>query len=135
MWEHFSHPADMGIIATADNLNDAFADAAVALTAIITEPKNVQPCERIEIKCSGDDEEDLFFKWMSKIIFEMDVRKMLFGRYEVKINDLKLSAIAFGEKVNFERHSPAVEPKAVTLNQLCVKKENGKWIVQCVVDV
>jgi SHS2 domain-containing protein len=135
MWKHFSHPADVGIIATADSISGAFEEAAAALTAIVTEPENVQPNERIEIECRGDSEEDLFFKWLSKIILEMDARKMLFGKYEVKIENLKLSASAFGEKINFEKHSPAVEPKAVTLNQLCVKNENGKWTCQCVIDV
>jgi len=135
MWEHFAHQSDIGIRASAESLGGAFEDAAIGLTAIVTEPSLVTPAQSVSIECLGEDEEDLFFKWMSKIIFEMDVRKMLFGKYEVKINGLKLSAVAFGEKVNFEKHSPVVEPKAVTLNQLCVKKENGKWIVQCVVDV
>ena len=116
-------------------MGGAFEDAAVGLTAIVTDPSLITPAQSVNIECRGGDEEDLFFKWMSKIIFEMDIRKMLFDRYEVKIDNLKLSAIAFGEKVNFEKHSPAVEPKAVTLNQLCVKKENDKWICQCVIDV
>lgn len=135
MWEHFAHQSDIGIRASAENLGGAFEDAAVALTAIVTEPENVQPNERIAIECRGDSEEDLFFNWLSKIILEMDTRKMLFGKYEVRIDNLKLSAFAFGEKINIEKHSPAVEPKAVTLNQLNVKKENGKWTCQCVIDV
>jgi tRNA nucleotidyltransferase (CCA-adding enzyme) len=135
MWEHFSHQSDIGIRSAADSLEGAFEDAAVGLTAIVTDPSMIMPAQSVQIKIAGENEEDLFFKWMSKIIFEMDVRKMLFGRYEVKINNLKLSAVAYGEKVNFEKHSPAVEPKAVTLNQLCVKKENDKWICQCVIDV
>jgi SHS2 domain-containing protein len=135
MWEHFAHQSDIGIRAQAESLGGAFEDAAVGLTAIVTDPSSVTPAQTVNIECLGEDDEDLFFKWMSKIIFEMDVRKILFGRYEVKIHNLKLSAVAWGEKVNFEKHSPAVEPKAITLNQLCVKKENDKWIVQCVIDV
>ncbi|MCE5339882.1 MAG: archease [Planctomycetaceae bacterium] len=135
MWEHFAHQSDIGIRAQADSLGGAFEDAAVGLTAIVTDPSAVIPAQSVNIECLGEDEEDLFFKWMSKIIFEMDVRKMLFSKYEVKIDSLKLSAVAWGEKVNFGRHSPAVESKAVTLNQLCVKNENGKWICQCVIDV
>jgi SHS2 domain-containing protein len=65
----------------------------------------------------------------------MDVRKMLFSKFEVEIDKLTLSARIWGEKINQAKHSPAVEPKAVTYNQLSVRKEDGKWVVECVIDV
>jgi tRNA nucleotidyltransferase (CCA-adding enzyme) len=152
MWEHFAHQADIGIRATADNLSKAFEEAAVGLAAIITEPENIEAVESVKIECSGENEELLLVNWLNSIIYEMDVRKMLFGKFEVKVDpapsgdsnlnirrcrveNLKLSAKIWGEKINQQKHSPAVEPKAVTYNQLSVKNENGKWIVQCVIDV
>jgi len=135
MWEHFAHQADIGIRASGGSLNEAFEDAALALTAIITELKNIDAVESVQIKCSGENAELLLVNWLSSIIYEMDVRKMLFGRFEVSLEKLKLSATIWGEKINQQKHSPAVEPKAVTYNQLSVKNEKGKWIVQCVVDV
>ncbi len=135
MWELFSHQSDIGIRASAETISRAFEDAGLGLTGIITDPKDVRAAQPVNIECTGEDEEDLFFKWMSRIIYEMDIRKMLFGRYEVKIDNLILSAIAWGEEVNAEKHTPAVEPKAVTLNQLSVRQKNGKWTVQCVIDV
>ncbi len=135
MWEHFAHQSDIGIRAKAAVLSRAFEDAGLGLTAIITDPEDVETLQPVNIECGGENEEELFFNWMGRIIYEMDTRKMLFGRYEVKIDNRKLSAIAWGEKINFERHSPAVEPKAVTLNQLSVKEENKEWTVQCVIDV
>jgi SHS2 domain-containing protein len=135
MWQLFSHQSDIGIKAEAEILSRAFEDAGMGLTAVVTDPSSVETIEPVNIECTGENEEGLFFNWMSKLIFEMDVRKMLFGRYEVKIQHLHLTAIAWGERVNFERHSPAVEPKAVTLNQLSVKEKNGEWTVQCVIDV
>jgi SHS2 domain-containing protein len=135
MWEHFAHQADIGIRATAGSLSSAFEDAAVALTAIVTEPKKVEAEESVKIACSGKNEELLFVNWLNAVIYEMAVRKMLFGRFEVGIDNLNLSAKIWGEKINQEKHSPAVEPKAATYNQLSVKNENGKWIAQCVIDV
>ncbi|HAL44978.1 MAG: hypothetical protein A2Y12_06635 [Planctomycetes bacterium GWF2_42_9] len=135
MWQHFSHQSDIGIRAEAELLSRAFEDAATALTAIVTDPSTVETVQPVNFELAGENEEDLFFHFMSKIIYEMDVRKMFFGRYEVKIENSHLTAIAWGEKINFERHSPAVEPKGVTMNQLRVKEENGKWTVQCVIDV
>lgn len=135
MWEHFPHQADIGIRASAGSLGSAFAQAAIALTAIITEPVKVEAKEPVRIECSGENEELLFVNWLSSIIYEMDVRKMLFSKFEVEIESFKLSATIWGEKINQNKHFPAVEPKAVTYNQLSVKKEKNKWIVQCVIDV
>ena len=135
MWEHFAHQADIGIRATAASLSSAFEDAAVALMAIVTEPKNVQPLECVKIECDAEDEELLFVNWLNSIIYEMAVGKMLFSKFEVKIENLTVFAKIWGEKIDQAKHSPAVEPKAATYNQLSVKEENGKWTVQCVIDV
>jgi tRNA nucleotidyltransferase (CCA-adding enzyme) len=135
MWEHFAHQADVGIRATAESLSSAFEDAATALTAIVTEPKKVEPLECVKIECDAEDEELLFVNWLNSIIYEMAVGKMLFSKFEVKIENLTVSAKIWGEKINQAKHSPAVEPKAVTYNQLSVKEEKGKWTVQCVIDV
>ena len=78
----------------------------------------------------------LFIDWLSNIIFEMSSRKMLFGRFEVKINDTKLKGICWGEKADAVKHWPAVEVKGASYTELKVKQtEDGKWIAQCVVDV
>jgi tRNA nucleotidyltransferase (CCA-adding enzyme) len=135
MWSHFAHQADIGIKATADSLGKAFEDAAVGLTAIVTEPNNVAKIESVKIECSAENNELLLVDWLNSVIYEMAVRKMLFSRFEVRIENLKVSATIWGEKINQQKHSPAVEPKAVTYNQLSVKNENGNWIVQCVIDV
>ena len=135
MWEHFAHQADIGIKATADSLSRAFEDAALALTAIITEPAKVDTVESVKIECSAESDELLLVNWLNAIIYEIAVRKMLFSKFEVKIENLTVSAKIWGEKINQNKHAPAVEPKAVTYNQLSVKNENGKWTVQCVIDV
>jgi SHS2 domain-containing protein len=135
MWEHFSHQADIGIKAAADSLPETFEQAAVALTAIVAEPGNIAPTQTVQIGCSAENNELLLIDWLNSIIYEMAVRKMLFSKFQVEIENLKLSAKIWGEKINQAKHSPAVEPKAVTYNQLSVKEENGKWTVQCVVDV
>ena len=135
MWEHFEHQADIGIRAAAESLSNAFEEAALALTAIITEPQKVDAVESVKIECSGENEELLLVNWLNSVIYEMDVRKMLFSEFKVKIENLRLSAVIWGEKINRNKHFPAVEPKAVTYNQLSVKNEKGRWIVQCVIDV
>ena len=41
MWKHFHHEADIGVLGHGSSLEAAFEEAAVALTAVITDPEIV----------------------------------------------------------------------------------------------
>jgi SHS2 domain-containing protein len=41
MWAHFHHEADIGIRGIGRTREEAFEEAAVALTAVITDPESV----------------------------------------------------------------------------------------------
>ena len=135
-WEHFSHQADIGVRGFGPTNEDAFAQAAAALTAVITEPENVTPKQMVEIDCEAPDEQLLLVDWLNALLYEMSTRRMLFSRFEVKIDENRLSASVWGEKIQRSRHNPAVEVKAATYTSLDVHRDkNGKWTAQCVVDV
>ncbi len=135
-WEHFQHMADIGIRGIGATLEEAFAQAAVALTAVVTDPAKVEVREAVTIAREAPDVEFLFLDWINALIYEMATRDMLFGRFEVRIDGLRLQATARGEPVDRERHQPAVEIKGATLTELkVVQREDGKWVAQCVVDV
>jgi SHS2 domain-containing protein len=135
-WEHFSHGADIGIRGIGGNPAQAFEQAALALTAVVTDPDGVAPAEEVAITCEEADMELLFADWLNAVIYEMTTRDMLFCRYRVSIRDGRLTATAAGEAIDRERHQPAVEPKGATYTELRVARaEDGRWIAQCVVDV
>lgn len=135
-WELFSHPADIGIRGYGPTREEAFAQAAVALTAVITDPQKVQPKEAVDIICREQDDELLFLSWLSSLLYEMGTRGMLFSRFEVEPIDGGVRAKAWGEPVDVEKHEPAVEVKAATYAALKVEKDrDGSWLAQCIVDV
>jgi tRNA nucleotidyltransferase (CCA-adding enzyme) len=75
-------------------------------------------------------------EWLNAIIYEMAVRRMLFGRFSVRIADASLSGTLWGEPVDPARHEPACEPKGATYTALQVTQdEKGSWSARCVVDV
>ncbi len=135
-WEHFQHMADIGIRGIGETLGEAFEQAAVALTAVITDPAKVEPREAVAIAREAPDPEFLFLDWINALIYEMATRHMLFSRFEVRIEGNRLAATARGEPVDRDRHHPAVEIKGATLTELKVyRREDGQWVAQCVVDV
>lgn len=135
-WEHFPHGADIGIRGRGDTAEQAFANVALAMTAVITDPADVRAQEAVDIRCAAPDLELLLVDWLNALVFEMATRGMLFSRFEVKIEDGDLSARATGEAVDRARHRPAVEIKGATMTALRVAKEpDGGTVAECVVDV
>jgi SHS2 domain-containing protein len=135
-WEHFEHQADIGLRGFGPTKEEAFAQAAKALTAVITDLENVTSKEKVEITCQGEDEQLLFVDWLNALLYEMSTRRMLFGRFEVKIQGDRLSACAWGEQIRRDKHNPVVEVKAATYTALDVHCDgDGYWTAQCVVDV
>ena len=84
-WEHFPHEADMGIRGFGATLEEAFEQAAAAMTAIIADLDKIEPKQKIKIRCQAGDDELLFVDWLNSLICEMDTRKMLFSRFEVSV--------------------------------------------------
>jgi SHS2 domain-containing protein len=134
-YEHFEHEADIGVRGIGATCAEAFEQAALALTAVVTDPDAVRQLEKVELSCEAPDVELLFADWLNAVIFEMVTRHMLFARYEVRIDGGGLRGTAWGEAVDVARHHPAVEPKGATYTALSVRAEGGQWIAECVVDV
>lgn len=135
-WEHFPHAADVGVRGNGGSLAEAFVQGALAMMAVVTPPVWVEPRLAVSIACEAPDVELLFVDWLNALIYEMSTRHMVFGRFEVKIEDTRLHAVARGEPLNVVRHDPAVEVKGATYTDLSVRKlDDGQWLAQCVVDV
>ena len=135
-WTHFQHGADIGVRGVGETLSQAFEQTALALTAVITEPDRVSATTAITFECDAPDHELLLVDWLNALIYEMSTRKMLFSRFEVKLQDHQLQGRAWGEKIDLARHHPTVEIKGATYTELRVLQEtDGSWTAQCVVDV
>jgi SHS2 domain-containing protein len=134
-WEHFPHGADVGVRGWGATLAEAFEQAALALTAIVTDAE-VKPQTRVAVQCEAPDIELLFVEWLNAIIYEMAIRRMLFSRFEVGIDGPRLTGTLWGEPVDVARHAPACEPKGATYTSLkVVQAPDGTWSAACVVDV
>ena len=141
-WEHFHHMADIGVRGVGPSLEAAFEQAAVALTAVITDPACVAAREAVDVACEAPDDEVLFAEWLNALVFEMATRRMLFSRFEVHLrphaSGRTLQGRAWGEPIDARRHHPAVEVKGATYTALRVGRvepNDGAWVAEVVVDV
>jgi tRNA nucleotidyltransferase (CCA-adding enzyme) len=136
MWMHFHHEADIGVCGIGHSPAEAFEEAAIALTAVITDPETVRCTESVALECSAPDLELLLVDWLNALVYEMATRRMLFRRFRVRLDGTRLRASACGEPIQPVRHQPATEVKGATYTQLAVCEDRpGEWRAQCVVDV
>lgn len=135
-WEHFSHGADIGVRGVGETAASAFAQAALAMMAVITDPTQIAALKKIHIACEAPDLELLLADWLNALIYEISTRKMLFSRFDVEITNHQLQAVAYGDNMDIAKDQPAVEVKGATYTELCVAQQaNGLWLAQCIVDV
>lgn len=92
---------------------EAFEQAALALTAVVTDVHSVGGRELIDIRCEVPDDELRLAGWLNSLIYEMPVRKMLFPVLGAIRWQQPSSGV--GEPVDSARHPPAVEIKGTNL--------------------
>ncbi len=135
-WEHFEHPADVGIRGVGSSLAEAFEQAALALTAILIGPHQIARRQQIAMRCQAADKEQLLVDWLNRVIYEMATRRMIFGMFSVSIQGQKLSGTAWGDQLSNLTGAPTGEVKAASYAELKVYSASAsQWIAQCVVDV
>lgn len=135
-WEQFPHGADIGVRGYGPTKAAAFEQTALAMMAAVTDPTSVAPTETVEIAVEAPNADFLLLDWLNRLVFEMATRRMVFGSFSVSIEGNQLKAVAKGEAVSRERHTPAVEVKGATLTELgVVELQPGLWRAQCIVDV
>ena len=135
-WSHEPHDADVRPRAWGPSSAAAFEEAAKAMTAAICDPGRVRARTAVRISCTAPDLELLLVEWLNALVYEMATRGMVFGRFDVIIDDHQLQAIARGEALDRARHRPAAEVKGATYTALEVgRRDDGTWVAACVVDV
>jgi SHS2 domain-containing protein len=135
-WAHFQHMADAGLHGWGASQAEAFEQAALAMTAVVTDPALVRQDKAVEVACAAPDPEMLLVDWLNAWVYEMSTRKMLFSRFAVALERDGLRGTGWGEALDPARHHPAVEVKGATYTALRVAREaDGQWHARCVVDV
>jgi tRNA nucleotidyltransferase (CCA-adding enzyme) len=136
-YEHFEHPADVGIRGIGRTLDQAFEEGAKAMFAVMCNIKKVKPAVPIKIVRSAQGVEELFVEWLNALLAEKDIQGLVFSKFEVRLDMEKnrLTGTAWGEPFDAQKHEADLEVKAATLSQLKVAKDKGKWIAQCIIDV
>lgn len=130
------HTADMKFQAYGKSLEEAFKNAALALREVISGKIKVMEKISKRIEIEGRDFESLLYNFLEELLFLLDAEGFLFSQIkDIKIDkkNFKLKAVIFGDKA--KRYDFTNEVKAITYNEMFVKKEKNKYVIQAVLDV
>jgi SHS2 domain-containing protein len=73
--------------------------------------------------------------WLNELLYIFDVEHVVFSRFDViDLNENKLRAEVYGEKVDLSRHKLKREVKAATYHSLEIRRENG-YRIQVILDI
>ncbi|HEX17634.1 MAG TPA: archease [Thermoplasmatales archaeon] len=123
-FEIIEHTADVGLRAYGKSLDECFENVAKGMFAIITDNSKIDSVGEYQIELKSESLEDLLVDWLSELLFLNSAYNLVFGEFEVKINegDLSLKARVKGEVYDREKHGYGTEIKAVTYHMLEIKK-------------
>lgn len=137
-FEIFEHTADLGLSVEAGNLADLFESAALGLFQVIAaDAAGIEPAvsERVELEAGST--EALLVGWLNELIVRSETRRMLYGRFQVQLDDQgrRLKAEIQGEPMDRARHALDHEVKAATWHELMVCREAAGWRARVILDI
>jgi SHS2 domain-containing protein len=134
-FEVIDHTADVGIAAYGEDLKEAFANAAYALFSMMLDLEGVGDALCRQVEVTADDRSDLLVAWLNELIYVFEVDNMLFKRFDIgELNETRLRARCYGEKIDPERHKIKVGFKAATYHMLKIDEGDG-FRVQVLFDI
>src|SRR3989344_1392152 len=130
-YKFLDHTADLKFQAYGKMLNEVFENSALAITGTLYE-KKVKQSKKLKIKAKGRDLEALMLKFLEELLFIYETRGFILGKIKVKIskNEKNLEADLLGEEIKGKTARHYI--KAVTYNEMFVKKIKGKFVAQVV---
>ena len=135
MFKIIEHTADIGIEAYGKTLEEAFGNAAKGMFSIMIGGGKIESKIVKQLEIPFDmDEEQLLVDWLSELLYIHDVEHLVFGEFDIKIND-KLKAKAYGEEHNVKKHGYGMEIKAVTYHMLEVKRNEKGYVLKVLFDI
>lgn len=134
--EFFEVEADVGVRAWAPRAEDAFAQTALGVLALIVNPAEVEPREQREVRAQADSEDALLVAWINECLYVHEIEGFVASRVEVDVlGPGVVHGFLVGEAFDPSRHRPGTIVKAATFHGVRVTRTPGRVETSIVVDI
>jgi SHS2 domain-containing protein len=138
-YDYPEHTSDVYVQAYGRSLEEAFENAALGLTGVVTDVSRIRPEQTFEETVEAEDLQMLLYKWLEAILVRLDAEQMVFSVFNVKIErengKYVLKAVMKGERFNPELHTSGTQVKAVTLHDMEIDKSPSGARVKVLLDI
>jgi SHS2 domain-containing protein len=137
-YKFLEHTADVKFVAEGNSIEDAFVASALALKDSICGDITVLEQETKDLEISGNNLENLLYKFLEEFIFLLDSEDFLLSKIkEIKIDEEKFIANIKISGDKAENYKFTNDVKAVTYNEMFIRFDEQKkvWQTQVVLDV
>jgi SHS2 domain-containing protein len=138
-YQYLEHTADVLFEAEAPSLGELFEQCGLAVEEAQVELKGFGTDNQKKIKGKNSKLEYLLFDFLDDLLFFKDSEQMIFSKFDCKIEEKEgkfvLECVAYGEKIDPEKHEQKVDAKAITMHMFEVKKVEGGWKAKVLVDI
>lgn len=135
-FKFLEHTADIKFQAFGKTKTQMFENAGLAMFKA-TSDDSVKSKIKKTISVKGKDNESLMYNFLEELLFLFDTQHFILSKIKIKINekDKSLTAKISGDFA--EDYDIKIDIKAVTYNEMFVKKDTktGIWVCQVVLDV
>ncbi len=134
-FEYLNHTADLKFRAYGLTLKKVFKNTVKAMFKSIYKGKVSSEIKK-EINIKGKNLEELMYNFLEEFIFLVETEGFFFSKFKklvVDKNKHEINAIVMGDYIG--NYKISFDIKAVTYNEMFVKKIKNKWVSQVVLDV
>lgn len=138
-YELVDHTADLKIKVYGKDLEELLKNCSAAMMDVICDLNTIELKNQYSVSSSGNSEEQLLVNLLQELLYLHEVKKLLFCKFEFKINDniknREVEGNVWGEEIDFSRHDLLNDIKAVTYSDLKVEHKDGKLSVKITFDI
>ncbi len=136
-FKFLEHTADQKFQAYGKNLEEAFANAMLAVTKTMTDD-TVKPKLTRKIEVEANKKEALLYEWLEQAIYLVDTEGFLISEISAIMieeldGDYRLKAVVKGDFAN--NYEIKTHIKAMTYSEMHIKERKDNVEIQAVLDI
>ncbi len=134
-FEFLEHTADIKFRAFGKTLEEVFENSVLAVSNILSRGKKIKPVKIQRIQIEGGDNENLLYNLLEQVIYLFDAENFIVSKAKIEFDETvrNMKVEFYGDDT--KKYSGLDHIKAITYNNMFVKKAKDGWEAQVVVDV
>ncbi|GAP10133.1 uncharacterized conserved protein [Bellilinea caldifistulae] len=130
-FEELQHTADWALRVWAPDRAELFRQAAMGMNTLMGLKLEGQPIRRVDLQLTAEDDESLLVAFLNEILFYLEIDRIGFEDFPLKLNGNRLDAELWGKPIR----SIEKPIKAVTFHNLVVQHSAEGLEARLVFDV